>query len=137
MEKFGSFCKSTYIDILTDFKWVVLTPTAHKVLAHAEELIRKNVCMGLGHLSEEGLEACHKIIRRLRASWTLQSSDDANLKDLIKKLWLISDPYFYYFRRTLKCPKWGATGLQRKCPVVENISKQSESYVIVEEMFVD
>ena len=85
MDKFGNMCTDTYIDIITQFKWVDLTPTVHKVLAHAVELVDNNMCMGIGHLSEEGLEACHKIIRRIRASWTLQSSDLANIKDLIKK----------------------------------------------------
>ncbi|CAL4097673.1 unnamed protein product, partial [Meganyctiphanes norvegica] len=93
--------------------------------------------MGIGHLNEEGLEACHKLIRRFRATWTLQSSDNANIKDLIKKLWLVSDPYFYSFRRTIKCSKCGSTGHQRNCPFVVNISKQSESDVMVEEMFLN
>ncbi|CAL4226389.1 unnamed protein product [Meganyctiphanes norvegica] len=94
MDKFGNLCTTTYVDVLTHFKWVDLTPTVHKVLAHATELISNNMCMGIGHLSEEGLEACHKIIRRFRVSWTLQTSDQANLKDLLKKLWLRSDPLF-------------------------------------------
>ena len=137
LDNFANLCSSTYINILANFKWVELTPSVHKVLAHYAELIDKNMCMGIGHLSEEGLEACHKIIRRFRASWTLQSSDHANLKDLIKKLWLVSDPYFYSLRRTIKCPKYGSAGHQRKCPIVENASNQSESDGIFEEMFVN
>ena len=137
LEAFSSLCRSTYVNILTNFEWVDLTPSAHKVLAHSAELVEKNMCMGIGHLSEEGLEACHKLIRRFRATWTLQSSDNANIKDLIKKLWLVSDPYFYSFRRTIKCSKCGSTGHQRNCPFVVNISKQSESDVMVEEMFLN
>ena len=135
--QFRLFCRNTYIDILVHFKWVVLTPTAHKVLAHAAELISNNSDLGLGNFSEEGLEACHKLIRRFRASWTLQSSDDANLKDLIKKLWLVSDPLFYSFRKTLKCPKCGSTGHQRKCPVMDTLEDKHEDDIMVEEMFVE
>ena len=119
MGKFGNLCTNTYIEILTELKWADLTPTAHKVLAHAEELLTNNMGMGIGHLSEEGLEACHKIIRRFRATWTLQTSDDTNLNDLIKKLWLISDPLFYSYRKVLRCSKCGSTGHQRKCPILE------------------
>ena len=90
--------------------------------------------MGIGHLSEEGLEACHKIIRRFRTSWTLQQSDDANVKDLIKKMWLISDPVFYSYRRVIRCPKCGSTDHQRKCPMTEEGSNQSESDCMVEDM---
>lgn len=78
--------------------------------------------MGVGHLSEEGLEACHKIIRRFRTSWTLQTSDQANLKDLIKKLWLSSDPLFYSYRKVVNSRK--------------RVS-QSDSDLMVEDIFVD
>ena len=104
IKQFDRLCKDTYIIILTEFKWADLTPSVHKVLAHSTELVSNNMCRGLGHLSEEGLEACHKIIRRFRANWTLQSNDLANLKDLVKKLWLSSDPVFYSYRRDSKCP---------------------------------
>ena len=110
------------IIILTEYKWADLTPSVHKVLAHSTELINNNMCRGLGHLSEEGLEACHKIIRRFRANWTLQSNDLANLKDLVKKLWLSSDPVFYSYRRDSKCPM---------------NKKKSESDIMVERIFVD
>ena len=135
VDKFGNLCTETYLDIITDLKWVYLTPTIHKVLGHAKELIERNMCMGLGHLSEEGLEACHKIMRRFRAYWTLQLNDDANLKDLIRKMWLISDPLFYSYRRVLTCPKCGSTGHQKKCPLVQNIANQSEADIMVEDMF--
>ena len=137
VEKFSKLCSSTYIYILTYFKWANLTPTVHKILAHSAELIRNNACLGVGHLSEEGLEAQHKIIRKFRASWTLQTSDDANLKDLIRKLFLISDPLFYSFRRVIKCPKCGLMGHQRKCTMIRDISNKSESDIMVEGIFVD
>ena len=135
--KFDNVCTDTYIDIISHFKWVNLTPTVHKILAHSTELVRNNTCLGVGHLSEEGLEACHEIIRKFRVSWTLQSSENANLKDLIKKLWLISDPLFYSFRRVIKCSKCGSTGHQRKCPMLMDISNKSQSDIMVEDIFVD
>ena len=137
LEKFQALCTSTYIDVLTHLKWVELTPSVHKILAHAPELIEKNMSMGLGNLSEEGLEACNKIIRRFRTYWTSQVNDDTNLKDLLRKMWLISDPLFYSYRRTIKCPKCGDTGHQKKCPLIQQVKVQSESESRVEDMFVD
>ena len=136
MSKFRDICISTYLDILINFKWVNLTPTVHKVLAHAPELMERNMCMGLGHLSEEGLEACHKIMRRFRTYWTLQKNDDVNLKDLLKKMWLTSDPVFYSFRRVIKCPKCGSIGHQKKCPMLQQATNQSKSDLMVEEMII-
>ena len=135
-EKFGNLCTSTYVNILTYFAWADLTPTVHKILSHSMQLIQNNSGLGVGHLSEEGLEAQHKIIRRLRAAWTLQSSDDANLKDLIKKMFLISDPLFYSYRRSIKCPKCGLMGHQRKCPMNE-ASNKSQSDIMVEDIFIE
>ena len=132
--KFRDLCTSTYIDILINFKWVDLTPTVHQVLAHSSELVERNNCMGLGHLSEEGLEAQNKIIRRFRTYWTIQKDDDSNLKDLIKKMWLISDSVFYSFRRVVKCPKCGSIGHQRKCPMLQKDCNQSKADLMVEEI---
>ena len=136
-EKFGDICTSTYIDILTYFGWVEISPTAHKILAYTTELIQNNACLGVGHLSEEGLEACHKIIRKFRSSWTLQKSDDANLKDLAKKMFLISDQHLYSLRRVIKCPKCGLTGHKRKCPKFRENVKKSESDIMVQDIFID
>ena len=137
LERFGNHCRNTYLSILLEFSWFDLTPTVHKVLAHAAELISNNACLGLGNFSEEGLEACHKLIRRFRASWSLQSGDEANLKDLLKKMWLISDPYFYSLRKTLKCLRCGSTGHQRNCTLFEILENRSEADILVEEMFID
>ena len=137
LDLFAALCTKTYIDILTHFKWADLTPSLHKVLAHAPELVDKNMCMGLGDLSEEGLEACHKIMRRFRSCWTLQLNDNANLKDLLRKMWLVSDPLFYSYRRTIKCPKCGNTGHQKNCPLLPQDRNLSQADIMVEEMYID
>ena len=57
----------TYQLIIETFPWASITPTLHKVLAHSAQLIEEyNGGRGLKSLSEEGLEACHKHIRRYR-----------------------------------------------------------------------
>ena len=136
-EQFRILCFKTYMIILTHLKWADLTPTLHKVLAHAPELIANNVCRGLGHLSEEGLEACHKIMRRFRAAWTLQLNDDANIKDLLRKMWLVSDPLFYSFRRVIKCHKCGNSGHQKNCPATQHAKNLSQADIMVDEMFIE
>ena len=136
IDQFRNLCRDTYLNILKHFSWVDLTPTAHKVLAHAPELLENNQCMGVGHLSEEGLEACHKIMRRFRANWKLQKNYDTTLKDLIRKLCLVSDPLFYSYRKVLKCSKCGGTGHQKKCPVIHGIVNKTESDIMVEELII-
>ena len=65
--KFATLCKDTYELIIRTFPWVSITPTLHKVLDHSAQLIEEfNDGRGLKSLSEEGLETCHKYIRRYR-----------------------------------------------------------------------
>ena len=65
--QFGNLCTSTYLLILDSFPWVNISPTLHKVLAHSEDLLRDlNSGFGLKCFSEEGSEACNKLIRKYR-----------------------------------------------------------------------
>ena len=66
-DKLDILCKQTYELILTTFPWASITPSLHKIWAHCTELIRDcNGGYGLKEYSEEGLEACNKLIRRYR-----------------------------------------------------------------------
>ena len=62
------YCKDTYRLLLTSFPRpvCVMSPSVHKLLGHSWELIDKNGGMGLGVLSEAGLEACNKLLRNYR-----------------------------------------------------------------------
>ena len=67
IEKFTTLCRDTYELIIVSFPWASITPTLHKILAHSAQLIDEyNGGRGMKYFSEEGLEACHKYIRRYR-----------------------------------------------------------------------
>lgn len=58
----NNYCTDTYLLILDS-----LGNTLHKVLAHSEEFTRKtNAGYALNSLSEEGSEACNKMMRKYR-----------------------------------------------------------------------
>ena len=96
--EFQTFCNTLYKDILDWFPNAHISPSTHKSLAHAWELIERNDGYGLGALSEEGLEGCNKLLRAIRISLSRKSSADANLYDCVNKLWRRSDPISNYLR---------------------------------------
>ena len=57
-----------YMLIVETFPWAVISPSVHRILAHGAERIELNEGFGLGDMSEEGLEALNKLIRRFDAS---------------------------------------------------------------------
>ena len=70
-----------------DFEYFSLgniTPTSHKVLAHAPNIISGfNNGLGLEQLSEEGLEASNKLIRRYRERLSRKFSFQDNINDIL------------------------------------------------------
>ena len=72
--------------------WISVTPTLHKVVGHSWEVIERNDGFGLGILDESGMESCNKIVRSIRTKLSRKCSQDANLKDIINRLWVMSDP---------------------------------------------
>ena len=58
--------KLVYTNIVHLFPWAVVSPSVHRILGHAWERIEQNGGYGLGNVSEEGLEALNKWIRRFR-----------------------------------------------------------------------
>ena len=55
--------------------------------------MQRNGGRGLGLLSEEGLEALHKLVRRYRLSHARKSSLKAALMDIMVRLTIRADPY--------------------------------------------
>ena len=64
--KFREMTKLVYTNIVHLFPWAVVSPSVHRILGHAWERIEQNGGYGLGNVSEEGLEALNKWIRRFR-----------------------------------------------------------------------
>ena len=91
-ETFSKLCSSLYLNIVQKLPWVSITPTLHKLLAHAPELIELNSGFGLKAWSEEGLEANNKRMRQIRTNLSRKDNQVNNLSDIYNRLWFGSDP---------------------------------------------
>ena len=92
-ERLDDLCRETNQCILTNFPWAHVAPTLHKLLAHAPQINSDyNEGFGLEDLSEEGIEAYNKLIRRYRARLSRKFSFEDNTKDFFIRLISQSDP---------------------------------------------
>ncbi|KAI6648338.1 hypothetical protein LOD99_12147 [Oopsacas minuta] len=99
-EELALVCSNIYQSILCAFPWANVSPTLHKLLAHAPEIISTfNDGHGLEKLSEEGLEASNKYIRRYRDRLARKFSFEENLKDVFVRLISHSDPMLLMNRK--------------------------------------
>ena len=111
-------CRKLYLFILNTFPWANITPTLHKVLAHAPEIIITfNNGKGLEQLSEEGLEASNKLIRRYRERLSLKFCFEDNIRDVFTRMLCQSDPVILLNRRIKK-------SIQKKNTMVEGVGEQ-------------
>ena len=79
-------CKQQMRLLLIDIgPWVRVTPTLHELYAHLPQLIEENGSRGLKALSEENLEALHKILRRIRERKSRLMNVGSNLTDCITR----------------------------------------------------
>ena len=98
--EYKKLCTTLYVFILKSFPhvtqkpgtWIIITPTVHKLLGHSWELIELNDDNGLKNWDESGLEANNKILRTIRQKLARKTSQSDNLNDVIRRLWLGSDP---------------------------------------------
>ena len=81
----------------------VVSPSVHRILANGWERIEMND--GIGDLSEEGLEALNKWIRRLRVGGARTSSALFNFTDTFNHLWDRSRPTIVEMERQIKKKK--------------------------------
>ena len=102
---------NTYLFILDYFALASITPTLHKLLAHSEEILREvnNGC-GLKSFSEEGSEACNKLLRKYRENLARKTSFADNATDIFVRFASESDPVLLTYRSTLFCSKCGEYG---------------------------
>ena len=125
----GKLCKETYILVLDSFPWPSITPTLHKLLAHSEELIREhNSGYGLKSLSEEGSEACNKLVRRYREKLSRKNSFGCNTIDVFVRLSSQSDPVLVGYRRHLSCVRCGQSE-RSKCHVESQRTSNIEALI--------
>ena len=105
IDMFRDLSQKTYLSIVETFPWAVVSPSVDRILAHSWERIEMNDGFGLGDLSEEGLEALNKWIRRLRVGGARTSSTLFNFTDTFNHLWDRSRPTIVEMERQIKKKK--------------------------------
>ena len=130
-----TYCKDTYRLLLTSFPRpvCVISPSVHKLLGHSWELIDKNGGMGLGVLSEAGLEACNKLLRNYRTGKARKDSQFHNLTDCQVRLFRRSDPKLEDRRQQLKpyCTICAVRGHHKRyCPVTKQMETTDEDLIV-------
>lgn len=110
--EYKKLCSELYLYLIQSFPrvsdihlngpWISITPSLHKLLAHSWELIELNGDIGLLSLDESGLEGSNKILRGIRTKLSRKTSQNANLADSIRRLWLGSDPKVNFVRSKTK-----------------------------------
>ena len=86
VELLTKFCTDESVCIATNWPWVVVSHTLHVLIHHAPELVARNSGFGLGDLSEEGLEATNKLIRKFAVSRARQTDPLLQLTDVMNRL---------------------------------------------------
>ena len=80
-----------------------MAPALHKLVAHEPQIISDhNGGFGLEDLSEEGLEACNKLVRRYRERLSRKFCFEDNIRDIFIRLNTQSDPILSSFRDITK-----------------------------------
>lgn len=96
--RYDAYAKETANLFIQLYKWYFMPVSVHKMLMHGKQII-DNLCISVGHASEEGLEATHKLLRNARQYHTCKHSRIRTNSDLIHWLLLVSDPLLAGFRK--------------------------------------
>ena len=123
--KLKSICTDTYLFLRSNFPSISVSETAHMVLGHSFQLIELNDGYGLGQMSEQGLEAINKLVRRFSERFARHRSLDANIIDVINRLQVLSNPYLLTFQRKPSCSRCNTTGEHwtHSCPQKDKVAR--------------
>ena len=91
VDEFEKFCKNTYLQSLHTFPFCNISDAIHRILGHVCEKMRKLGNTGCGQMSENSLEATHKIIRRL-LKWHARPFLNEGFEDCMNHLYFLSSP---------------------------------------------
>lgn len=96
--KYDLYAKETANLYVQLYGWYYMPISVHKMLMHGKQVIDA-LCISVGHASEEGLEATHKLLRTARCYHTCKKSRIRSNTDLIHWLYLVSDPLLAGLRK--------------------------------------
>ena len=98
LDRYSTECQKLYLMFLTELWSVNITPTLHKLLAHATDIFEANDGYGLKKLLEEGPETVNKHVRQFRTNLARERNQQCNLTDVLNWLWIGRDPMIYSVR---------------------------------------
>lgn len=101
---FQQLLRETWNLYVQKYSWYCMPVTVHKILVHGAEFI-KNSKIPVGMLSEEAIEATHKVFRKTRLNHTRKNSRTNTNKDLIERMVLQSEPKLSIHRKEDKISK--------------------------------
>lgn len=76
---------------ISEYPWYYMPLSVHKMLLHGADVIQE-LCVPVGHSSEERMEGKHKELSNVREHHTCKTSRMRINKDLIHWLLMTSDP---------------------------------------------
>ena len=118
IQKFTTLCRDNYELIIESFPWASITPTLQKILAHSAQLIDEYNCgRGMKYFSEDGLEDCHKYVRRHREQLARKTSFEDNIKDVYIRLLAQSEVFSFPKEKSLAQKE---VNLLNKLPTMTN-----------------
>jgi len=91
-DKFNILLEETKKLYLSQYNWFYMPSSIHKLLVHGKDIV-DNFDIPIGQLSEDALEASHKMFRRNRLKHTRKSSRSHTCLDLMNYMLISSDPY--------------------------------------------
>ena len=105
VQQYGELVEEASLLIARCYPWAMVNHTLHGLLHHSAELIQLNNGYGLGLLSEEGLEATNKHIRRYLELLSRKTCPIQQLTDVMHRLLERSNPMIIHRKEMMnkKC----------------------------------
>lgn len=91
LDKFEQYCFETARHLQSNYEWLPMTPTVHKVLIHSKQIMQ-NIVLPVGCFGEDAAECRNKIYKNDRLFHARRSSRINNLSDVFNRALDTSDP---------------------------------------------
>ena len=131
VDAYEEYCKDFAVYVRRSLPWAQFSPTMHALISHSPEIIRNNSNRGLLSLSEEGSEGSHKVIKHLRDKGARKTGPEDNLKDVVKKMWIMTDKTVQSYKKVLNCTFCGEINhTVRSCPKKKPVQKTQDDLII-------
>lgn len=89
--EFKKLCDNTFNLYIDNYDWYPMTPSLHKILVHSTDVIL-TLPLPPAMFSEEGAEACNKIIKHDRLYHARKNSRTNNIRDIFMRRMISTTP---------------------------------------------